>query len=127
MALRRIFTAYKRLDMIRKFHITLIYLVLFVSIAVNLLLWKDRNLPSPVKERDGIATESGVHIEKKHSMEYNSVYVMPHPPNFLEGRRIIFQKYAIEEKEGKRKILFLEKIGRNWQTTEVDSEAVRWK
>jgi len=52
---------------------------------------------------------------------------MPHPPHFLEGRRLYFREYTINESPGKSKIVFQEKLGNKWQATEVDSEAVRWK
>ena len=56
-----------------------------------------------------------------------SVYVMPHPPNFLTGRRIYFKSYQSVTIRGKKYIRFTEKRGGNWTRTLVESEAIRWR
>ncbi|WP_036095607.1 hypothetical protein [Leptospira weilii] len=51
---------------------------------------------------------------------------LPHPPVFLEGRKIRFLSYSVKTENGKKWILFKEKRGNGITETKIDAEAVRW-
>ncbi len=98
-----------------------------LSLSINLYFYKKSLSMSIIAQRDSSQYNPDIPIEKSYKESLNSVYIMPHPPNFLDGRRLYFREYSIIESSGKSKIIFQEKIGNKWQATEVDSEAVRWK
>lgn len=56
-----------------------------------------------------------------------SVYIKPHPPDFLEGRKLFFKDYTIENKDGKTFVVFTESNNNSFSKTVVDSEAIVWK
>ncbi|MCZ8343411.1 MAG: hypothetical protein O9301_10295 [Leptospira sp.] len=68
-----------------------------------------------------------IHPFKNQDHPLLSVYVLPHPPDFLEGRQIFFKDYKIESAESKQIIIFNEKKEGKWIETKVNSEAVQWK
>jgi len=112
----------------QKYHLILLYLALILSISANFYLYKKHLLlPDKEKEKVSLSPDSILPSERIQKGTLNSVYIMPHPPHFLEGRRLYFREYTINESPGKSKIVFQEKLGNKWQATEVDSEAVRWK
>lgn len=112
----------------QKYHLIILYLALVLSISANFYLYKKHLLlPDKEKEKVSLSPDSILPLQKTHKESLNSVYIMPHPPNFLDGRRLYFREYSTIESSGKSKIIFQEKIGNKWQATEVDSEAVRWK
>lgn len=63
----------------------------------------------------------------KKNEQMFAVYVKPHPPNFLNGRYVTYVNYQIKEIEGKKKVIFKEKLTNGFMETEVDSEAIVWK
>lgn len=52
--------------------------------------------------------------------------ILPHPPAFLEGRKIRFVAYSVQTIQGKKWILFKEIKGKSISDLKVDAEAVRW-
>lgn len=57
---------------------------------------------------------------------FSVVRILPHPPDFLEGKSLRFLSYTTQKENGRRWILFQEKIGNGQKETKVDAEAVRW-
>ncbi|MCE9501572.1 MAG: hypothetical protein K8R21_13890 [Leptospira sp.] len=98
-----------------------LFIALFLSIATNLFLLIKLNSQSSTNSMP-VANQSNPEPGK-----ILSVYIMPHPPSFLEGRTLQFKDYKTENRDGKKFIVFREKRGDRFVSTKVDSEAVRWK
>ncbi|MCG9876637.1 MAG: hypothetical protein MH321_17815 [Leptospiraceae bacterium] len=111
----------------QKLHLIILYCALVASFGINFYLYKKDDLISVSQRKSEILSDTIIGNEPTKKKDLLSVYIMPHPPNFLEGRRLYFREYSIIESSGISKIIFQEKIGNKWQATEVDSEAVRWK
>ncbi|MGJ4754235.1 hypothetical protein [Leptospira kmetyi] len=56
----------------------------------------------------------------------STVFVLPHPPDFLEGKKIRFLSYTTRAENGKKWILFKEKTNNGYKETRVDAGAIRW-
>ncbi|MCG6169999.1 hypothetical protein [Leptospira sanjuanensis] len=100
--------------------------ILILSVFCNLLfvyqnLSQTRNVATPIPET------ADCNPQKKDFREsVSTAEILPHPPDFLEGKKIRFFSYTTRKAEGKRWILFQEKIGNRKKETKVDAEAVRW-
>lgn len=103
-----------------------IILVLFgISTFCNLLFVYPvfKKSPEPVS----ITAKSDCPKEVENKKEFFSVVrILPHPPDFLEGKSLRFLSYTTRKEKGRKWILFQEKIGNSQKETKVDAEAVRW-
>ncbi|EKO71196.1 hypothetical protein ACO2J1_05390 [Leptospira interrogans] len=103
-----------------------IILILFgISVFCNLLfvyqVFKKFSKP------EAIATKPDCRKEVEDKREFYSVVrILPHPPDFLEGRSLRFLSYTTRKENGRKWILFKEKISNGQKETKVDAEAVRW-
>lgn len=118
--------------MVRSTHIIILYAILSISLFGNLYLLfnQERDQEVSIVPDPDISELPSLKLEQKPKGSRESllsVFILPHPPEFFEGRRIYFKDYSIEESDNKRFILFNEKLNDQWVTTRVDSEAVKWK
>lgn len=105
-------------------------LALAISLVGNILTYQKEKLEKPnlqVSKPENPTPRSPSIKAKNQDVSLLSVYVLPHPPDFLEGRRIYFKDYYIQNLNNKQIIIFNEIKNDEWVETKVDSEAVRWK
>ncbi|PJZ47193.1 hypothetical protein [Leptospira brenneri] len=121
----------------RQFHFYLITGLLFGSVFLNIYLVIRTKLLSnetitslnpnlvPPECRPN---ESGKIPSKKTDLpKVFSIFIKPHPPNFLEGRQIVFSDYEIKKADETTIVTFLEIRDGTVVKTTVDSEAILWK
>lgn len=111
------------LDLIMKQQIILI--LFGISVFCNLLFayLVFKKFPEPVS----ITAQPNCPKEVEDKKEFFSVVrILPHPPDFLEGKSLRFISYTTQKENGRKWILFQEKIGNGQKETKVDAEAVRW-
>ncbi|WP_078125914.1 hypothetical protein [Leptospira alexanderi] len=76
-----------------------------------------------------VGVKSGCEDSKENSNKkelLSTAEILPHPPDFLKGKKIQFFSYTTRKENGKKWILFQEKIGNRQKEAKVDAEAVRW-
>lgn len=105
-------------------------LILTVSSLGNLfLLWlgissTQKSIPKTIQCEP---TNTAIDKENENRQPTSTAEILPHPPVFLEGRKIRFQSYSVKTIQGKKWILFKEiKGGGTIADLKVDAEAVRW-
>ncbi|TGM03719.1 hypothetical protein EHQ76_08720 [Leptospira barantonii] len=104
---------------------TLLNIFFFVSIFANFFL----SYKVLKKTQETAVTLPIVHTQEntKDVQEFvSTVFVLPHPPDFLEGKKIRFLSYTTHKDKGKKWILFKEKTNKGYKETRVDAEAIRW-
>lgn len=106
-----------------------VFLILLgISILCNFLFaYKIFQKPPIEAVRVRAKSDCGDSKENANKKELlSTAEILPHPPDFLKGKKIQFFSYTTRKENGKKWILFQEKIGNRQKEAKVDAEAVRW-
>ncbi|EOQ96505.1 hypothetical protein LEP1GSC195_1804 [Leptospira wolbachii serovar Codice str. CDC] len=93
-------------------------------------MYKEKHNTAKFTKTNSLVTQVTAKFEKAYKIpeeKIHSVYVKPHPPAFLEGRELHYKDYYVQEKDGQKKVTFLEIHANKWIHTTVSSEAIVWK
>ncbi|WP_241686913.1 hypothetical protein [Leptospira stimsonii] len=105
---------------------TFLLTFLLLSITLN-LFFVFKKIPRAPNHSIEKEAEANSLPKNELSKEWiSSAEILPHPPEFLKGRKIRFLSYQVRTSDGKSWILFKEKRGNAILETKVDAEAVRW-
>lgn len=108
-----------------------------LSISLNAYLFFQSRIPTnetittPSPEwfpHKCVSSEQGrIHSKRADIPKTLSIFIKPHPPNFLEGRRITFSDFEVTKVDGATFVTFSEIQDGMVVKTTVDSEAIQWK
>jgi hypothetical protein len=111
-------------------YIFIIYLVLIHLVILGLsgILYLTPKTIEITKECD---TNVVKEVENNNKLpliaSLQKVKVLPHPPDFLVSREIIYRSFQTIGENGKSKVVFEEFKDGKFVKTTVDEESVKWK
>jgi hypothetical protein len=66
-------------------------------------------------------------VKNIEKVVHQKVNVIPHPPDFMYSREVVYRSYKNASENGKSIVIFEEYLNGNYIFTKVDEDAIQWK